>query len=266
MPTSTFFETFPLYRQYEFNAPKVMNQFPKPTLNLDCQSCKDRRTFVMTNEWHSAKDYINFPSEGESALLEYNCVSCRKGRYTFTVRIADDLKSVIKTGQFPSWTIKPDSNVENMLGKHKSYLRKGLICESQSYGIGAFSYYRRIVEEVIDGLLDQIAQLMSENERQVYDTALAKVKTTRVTAEKIDLVKDLLPSTLRPAGMNPLALLHGVLSQGLHGESDERCLELAAEIREILTFLAVQVSAAAAAQASFTERMKGLLQKKLPGN
>lgn len=149
-----------------------------------------------------------------------------------------------------------------MLGSHKDYLIKGLVCESQSYGIAAFSYYRRIVEEIIDGLLEEIGGLISDDEKAAYDAALSEVKATRIAAEKIELVKDLLPPILRPEGMNPLALLHGVLSEGLHANTDERCLELAVEVREILTFLASQVAATSAASRSFTERMRTLLDKR----
>ncbi len=62
--------------------------------------------------------------------------------------------------------------------------------------------------------------------------------------------------------MNPLSLLHGVLSEGLHAESDERCLELAVEAREIIVFLATQVAESKSAAKSFTDRMHTLLDKK----
>jgi hypothetical protein len=149
-----------------------------------------------------------------------------------------------------------------MLGDHKEYLTKGLACESQSYGIAALSYYRRIVEEIIDTLLDEIGTMISEEEREAYALALTDVKKTRITSEKIELVKYLLPPVLRPDGMNPLALLHGILSDGLHAQSDERCLELAVEVREILTFLASQVATANAASRSFTAKMRSLLEKR----
>ena len=93
-------------------------------------------------------------------------------------------------------------------------------------------------------------------------TALAATKKTRVTSEKIELVKDILPAVLRPNGMNPLSLLHGVLSEGLHADDDEKCLDLAVEIREILTFLASQVAASKLAAQSFSDGMRSLLDKK----
>ena len=121
---------------------------------------------------------------------------------------------------------------------------------------------RRIVEEVIDSLLTDVSSLLDTEQRQIYEEALSSVKSTRITSEKIELVQDLLPPVLRPDNMNPLALLHGVLSEGLHAESDERCLALAVEVREILVFLAFQVAESKLAARSFTTRMHSLLDKK----
>jgi hypothetical protein len=54
---------------------------------------------------------------------------------------------VQKVGQFPPWSIRVDRNAEQILGQHVEIYKRGLTCESQGYGIGAFSYYRRIVEQ-----------------------------------------------------------------------------------------------------------------------
>lgn len=80
--------------------------------------------------------------------------------------------------------------------------------------------------------------------------------------KKIELVKDLLPPILRPEGMNPLAALHSALSQGLHAESDEECLDLAQHCREVLVFLVNQVAASKDTAKSFTSSMRKLLDKK----
>ncbi len=168
----------------------------------------------------------------------------------------------MKVGQFPPWEITGDPQIEKLLGKHADHYKKGLVCESQSYGIGAYGYYRRIVEEIIDGLLDDISQLLTGEELKAFEGALAKTKQTIVAQEKIELVKDLLPPILRPDGMNPLGVLHSSLSEGLHAESDEACLAQAAIIREILLFLVNQVVASKATAKSFTTGMRKLLEKK----
>lgn len=206
---------------------------------------------------------VNIATKGEVFRLEYTCVGCGDVKVYFIVKIADDLKSVTKVGQFPAWEITGDPAVERLLGgERRHYLRRALVSESQGYGIGAFAYYRRIVEEIIDELLTEIAELIGPDDRDRFQAALAQAKRTRVAAEKIDLVKDLLPPILRPDGMNPLKTLHETLSEGLHAESDERCLGLAMEVREIIIFLATQVASSRQAAKSFTASMRSLLEKR----
>lgn len=88
------------------------------------------------------------------------------------------------------------------------------------------------------------------------------MRATTITQEKIDLVKDLLPPILRPGGVNPLSTLHSVLSEGLHQESDARCMELAMAVREVLEYLVNQLSTTKTASTTFTESMKKLLERK----
>lgn len=262
MPDAEFLETYPLYRKRPHAVGPTMDKIPKVQINMECGRCEAVRTFVMVNEYWEGFGVINANATGEVVQAKYVCVSCRAFKRYFALQIATDRMSITKVGQMPAWSVAANADVSKMLGEHRSHLQKGLISESQGYGIGAFAYYRRIVEETIDALLSDVETLIPESEREAFTAALGKAKQTRVTAEKIELVQDLLPAILRPDGMNPLSLLHGVLSEGLHADSDERCLELAAEVREILAFLASQVATASREARSFTEKMRTLLQKR----
>ena len=110
----------------------------------------------------------------------------------------------MKVGQFPPWSIDVDPSLDKTFGQHVSYFKKGLISESQGYGIGAFAYYRRIVELIIDQLLtDIMAFLSDETEHEDYRNALAKVKDDTRAEKRIEAVKDLVPAVLRPVGLTP---------------------------------------------------------------
>ena len=56
--------------------------------------------------------------------------------------------------------------------------------------------------------------------------------------------RDAIPQSLLINGQNPLSLLHTALSIGLHEETDERCLELAHDIRVVLSELADRIGTA----------------------
>jgi hypothetical protein len=263
MPNKEFLEEYPLYRKFKVaELPSTTDKLPKVRLKMACPTCQSDQTFVMTNEFWENRDYTNYPVNGLVFRTVYLCTHCQTFERVFYIAIDSQSKWLMKVGQYPAWEIHGNPLIEKLLGKHADHYKKGLVCESQSYGIGAYGYYRRIVEETIDELLDEISQLLAGDELSTFSDALAKTKKTIVTQEKIDLVKDLLPPILRPDGMNPLSVLHSSLSEGLHAASDEACLEQAVIIREVLVFLVNQVAASKAAAKSFTEGMRKLLEKK----
>lgn len=257
-----FLEEYSLFRKFLVEVPKAMNSIPKPPINMVCRDCGNLQTFNMINEYWESHNFMNPPSANQKVRLLYQCQSCRLFYRQFDLYISPDLDYVYKFGQYPEWEIKMDKNLENMLGQHSKNFRKGLVCESQGYGIGAFAYYRRITEEIIDELLDSITDLIEENHKAEYKFALEKTKQTRVTQDKIELVKDLLPSILKPNGMNPLGVLHSELSEGLHADTDQACLENANHIKSILIFLINQIIQSKESSKGFTESMKSLLEKK----
>lgn len=262
MPNVELLEKFPLYRKLKANIPATLATIPKVPINRDCIRCGGSRTFLMINEYWDEDGYVNASSNGYSSRIIYRCTGCSIHRRIFLVYFSEKNDFVMKCGQIPAWEIKNNKDISNILGVYKDLYIKGLVCESESYGIAAFSYYRRIVEKIIDKLLSEIEELIDDSEKEKYKIALDLTKKTRVTAEKIDLIQDILPAVLRPQNMNPLSLLHGILSEGLHAGTDERCLELAIEAREIIIFLVSRVANASKDAREFTQRMQTLLQKK----
>lgn len=264
MPNKEFLEEYPLYRKIKLNhIPDTLDGLNKVNINMHCPICASNQTFVMRNEYWEIARIVNAPAKDIGLRLVYLCSHCQSFERLFFIKTSPKGENwLMKIGQYPAWEIEGNPNIERLLGNHAGYFKRGLVCESQGYGIGAFSYYRRIVEEIIDGLLDEISGLLTGNDLSTYQEALEKTKRTIVTAEKIELVKDLLPPILRPEGMNPLSALHSALSQGLHAETDESCLELAGHCRETLVFLVNQVAASKESAKAFTASMRKLLDKK----
>lgn len=286
MPNRQFLEEYPLYRRFRMTVPYPLEYQPilnssgyaegaleHPSIHMHCSVCASEQTFTMENDYYNAfaqgMQYSApmgtqkpYPTTSPVAFIIYRCTSCERSLRYFTVKFDSKNEYVMKVGQEPPWEITMDRSLERTLGTRAHYFKKGLISESQGYGIGAFGYYRRIVEEIIDELLEGIADLVSGDERTQYLEALEKAKKTTVMQDKIDLVKDLLPPILRPDGMNPLSALHNTLSEGLHKESDERCLELAVEARETLVFLVNQIEVTKESSTRFTESMRRLLNRR----
>lgn len=262
MPNKEFLEDYSLFRKLSCDVPQTMDKLAKPAINMYCLECKSIQTFNLSNHYNELYNYSNPSCADKNIRAEYTCQSCRSFQREFYIYISPNLKYIYKTGQYPEWEIKMDKNLEATLGKHSKTFRKGLVCESQGYGIGAFAYYRRITEEIIDELLDSITSLIDVSNQEKYKAALEQTKKTRVAQEKIELVKDLLPDILKPDGINPLGILHSELSEGLHANTDEACLENASHVKDILTFLINQIIQSKMAAQQFTSSMKSILEKK----
>ncbi len=286
MPNKMFLEEYPLYRKMEVDiSPPYRHQFgvggttlsqlPRPAVNRQCIVCKSIQTFNMGNSYYGQNGLTAHDSPiGNTFRLEYRCASCNQNVIIFFVEVGETEVKVAKdkdktkywirkVGQNPPWEIVMDGKLGSVLGSFAEMYRKGLTCESQGYGIGAYSYYRRIVEEIIDTLLDSITELIETTEsKEKYTEALRGAKNKKNAEDKIQIVKDLLPPSLRPDKINPLNIIYSALSEGLHAKTDEECLELADSIRKSLVFLVNQLLTQKESKKEFTESMKKLLEKK----
>ena len=262
MPDKKFLEEYPLYKKYEMDVSPTIGKIPKPKIHMFCEFCDSEQTFIMSNDYWDTVGKTYFPSRGLCVLAKYMCVGCETFQRYFLIKISIDLGYIMKVGQYLPWDISIDKNTEKTLKDHAAIFKKGLTCESQGYGIGAYAYYRRIVELIIDELLDSISDLMAGEDKIKYQKALDATKKVNNAQQKIELVKDILPPILRPNGMNPLSVLHDDLSCGLHQENDDECLRLAKEVREVLIFLIDQTIRSKESSKTFTDGMKKLLEKK----
>ncbi len=55
--------------------------------------------------------------------------------------------------------------------------------------------------------------------------------------QRLLLASEAIPRSLKPSGANPLAALHGLLSAGLHEKTDDECIAVADEVRDVLEYV-----------------------------
>lgn len=287
MPSKDLLETYPLYKRLELDLPVQRHLWPRPAIVAHCPSCCSQQTYNAISDYaqYDEKDVTPgaggaYPPYSSCLKVVYRCAGCHQSKRYFlvlvvqqprpstgrmTTPVAKTAAIVQKVGQYPPWDIAPDPRLATRLGARVSVYKKGLICESQGFGIGAFAYYRRIVEEAIDELLSDIATIVTPDAQAEYAHALAQAAASTRAADKIDHVKEVLPSALRPGGANPLLLIHGALSEGLHGLSDEDCLERAAVIRGALVFLVTQIRQAKDSAEQFHKDLQTMVDRRSKG-
>jgi len=232
-----------------------------PILRLHCSKCEGIRNFA--GRWVHEGDF----REGGIVqdFLLYTCKDCGEGSKTFCVisRDADDNGNgqAVKIGEFPELHLDLPRSMKGLLGDDFSLFIKGLTCEKRGLGIGAFTYYRRVVEAQKNHLIAEIARVAEKlgAPKEVTDT-LTRAQKERQFTRAVELLRGAIPESLLVDSHNPLRLLHDALSVGVHAESDDTCLRIAHSIRCVLADLSERLKLALGEQnelrASVSELMK----------
>ena len=233
-----FLELKPLYSWVSITKPDYHSQLsPDITLELYCGICKKERPF---------KDYRSrgggepgsMPSP-KSGILHYTCICTGCGIYKYDFFADFDLEKsrIRKIGQLPPWSIQIDKDMEKILKDETEYYKKAMICESQGFGIAAFAYYRRILENSFNNILEKMLGVATEeNDKELLET-INSALINKVSEERIKLIKDKVPSYMQIGGNNPFKILYSSLSDGIHNQDEASCLVNSENIRISLSYI-----------------------------
>lgn len=240
-----------------------------PELRLHCPSadCDGIRTFRHNS---SVNGVWLDPEKDNFEYVDYICSNCRRSKKVYSLSIRIDAPdggtgAVYKFGELPAFGPPTPSRLLRLFGKDADVFLKGRRCENQGLGIGAFTYYRRVVENHKDELLDQVLRVAAivGAPREAQDQ-LAQAKSEIQFAKAMKLAKDAVPQSLLVNGRNPLALLHTALSVGVHELTDERCLERAHDVRMVLADLVERMGQALKDEAELTAAVNRLAKPASP--
>lgn len=245
-----------------------------PDILLFCGSdiCNGNRQYSYYSE-HSGQDFhvhLGF----EIKILNYLCRNCGDSKKQFVIRakmVEESIDShtelliaaeAIKLGEWPPFGKKLPSKLISLVRDEREFFLKGYQAEIRGLGIGAFGYYRRVVESQKKRLIEEIekvAKRLGATEDKL--SIINEAKNEKQFKNAVAKVKSAIPESLFIGNSNPLTLLHNALSKGLHNESDEECLELSTTIRLILSEFAESVSQALKDHNELDNAVKKLLAK-----
>ena len=136
-----------------------------------------------------------------------------------------------------------EANRESFLQARRSIAR-GL-------GVGAYAYYRRIVESTKLYLVTSVLAVAERTNAPTAQVALLReAQKERQFSKAVETLRDVsaIPAVLLIRGQNPLTVLHDQFSEGLHQLGDKECLERAQEAEVVLCELARLMQVALAEQ------------------
>ena len=167
-----------------------------------------------------------------------------------------------KFGERPEYGPPTAARLIKLIGPDRDTFLKGRRCENQGLGIGAFVYYRRVIENQKDRILAEIikvAHAVGTDAEAIKKLEAAKRETQ--FSKALSNVKNAIPQSLLIDGHNPLLLLHRALSEGLHDRSDAECLGLARSIRVVLAELSERLTQALKDEAELNQAISNLLNR-----
>jgi hypothetical protein len=235
----------------------------RPQLQLHCTSeeCQGIRFFGATDEASLSSDTYN------NKYLTYVCRNCNKTTKTFSLGafFQEELTkwNVFKYGEEPSFGPPTPARAIKLIGGEKQLFLLGRRCENQGMGIGAFVYYRRVIESQKNRIFDELIRVIgkiSPGDAVLKEIEAAKNETQFTKA--VETVKHALPQSLHINGYNPLTLLHSALSEGVHEHNDSECLELASSVRTVLFEFADRLGQALKEEAELNTAVSKLANRK----
>jgi hypothetical protein len=237
-----------------------------PDLQLHCPyvTCNGPRFFR-----YNGGSQPTIGEDGRFIYLSYRCDNCKRSTKTFALLIGADPQDATaadcyKVGELPQYGPPTPTRLLKLFENERETFLKGRRCENQGLGIGAFVYYRRVVENQKNRILDEVIRVCEKTHaaaRMVKVLEDAKKETQFSRA--METVKDAIPQALLIDGQhNPLTLLHKALSRGLHGHTDAKCLELAHDVRVVLAELAERLGQALKDEAELNTAVTRLMSAK----
>jgi hypothetical protein len=239
----------------------------KPQLMLHCshKDCDGPRYYRCTTQ------YTRLNEEENSLFLDYVCSNCQKTykRFSIFVSIAPKIAAQInqgkceKYGEVPAFGPPTPPRLLRLFGSDKDVFLKGRRSEIQGLGIGAFAYYRRIVENHKDDIFSEIIKVCEKIGSTPEVISLLNTAKREVQfSSALEKAKEAIPAALLINGHNPLTLLHSALSSGIHAKDDAECLELANDIRIVMSELANRLGQALNDEKELSAAVNRLLASK----
>ena len=240
-----------------------------PELGLHCpeDSCNGVRFFRRTHVFSNTGTYLE-ANYFNYLYLTYQCSNCQKTVKVYSLAVKlfaiEQFDGICcKLGELPPYGPPLPPRLIKLIGPDKDIFIKGRNCENQGFGIGAFTYYRRVVENQKNRILEEIVKVSEKigMSQDKIDTLREAIKETQFS-KALGMAKDVIPESLLIDGHNPIFLLHRALSRGVHELSDEECLKLANTVRLVLGELSKRLSDILKDRAELTEAISTLMHHK----
>lgn len=206
--------------------------------------------------------------------VSYSCTDCQTRSKMFGIRATrktenDQTAICTKIYQEPAFGQPIPKRLFDIIGEeNREFFLQARRSIARGLGIGAYGYYRRIVENTKFDLVGSVLKVAeATNAPTPQIELLKKAQEERQFSKAIDILRDVaaVPAVLLIDGHNPLVLLHDALSKGIHELPDAECLERAQESEIILCEIANRMQMALTEHKAVKAALSSILKRKSAG-
>lgn len=123
-----------------------------PTARLHCRKCKGTHVF---GPMESGSNVAYVKKHEEAAAYRYLCRNCSAWKhFALLAKFEESRVHMLKLGEHLAYGPPVPPRAISLIGPDRELFLRGRRCESQGVGVGAFTYYRRVVDNQWHRLLD----------------------------------------------------------------------------------------------------------------
>jgi hypothetical protein len=223
------------------------SRFPEPALpgdiyvHCDHERCGGGRRHNLVRADRSLTDSALY------YFITYRCSNCTVSEKHFAIRLGVGGPAIIsgicsKIYEEPAFGSPIPKRLFQVIGEaNRDHFLQARRAIARGLGIGAYAYYRRIVENTKFDLVRSVLEVARATNAPVEQIELLqKAQSETQFSKAIDMLREVsaIPAVLLIDGQNPLALLHDLLSEGIHQLDDGECLARAQDAEVVLCGLA----------------------------
>ncbi len=263
-----FFSNYQLYQKFELSNDYKKDaldyatslHFKDITFDYHCLEEGVTKTFVTKideNEmsiFGSLRGDIIPQNNLKNGMLDYAfkcigyCQSCKKNQVYFLLHIStfptnEERKIFVeKVGVSPQMKILPKQEVTKFFDRESNkWYYKGINAISDNYGIGSLAYFRRIIEKELIHIIEEIKKLPDAHSLEIQ-SLLDEHKQQPTVSTIYEKIFQHLPNSLKSLGDNPIKLLYNQTSEGLHSMTEDKAMEKARIILQLLDFVIIKIN------------------------
>jgi hypothetical protein len=204
-------------------------------------------------------------------FVDYKCTDCQSLHKVFAVKAQWEEKTgtawiYTKIYEEPPFGSPIPKRLSEVIGEeNRNHFLKARRAIARGLGIGAYAYYRRIVENTKFDLVDSVLKVAeATNASSTQIDLLTQAQSERQFSKAVEMLREVsaIPAVLLIDGHNPLLLLHDLLSDGVHQFSDSECLERARDAEVILCEISNRMQMAVTERKEVKSALASILNRK----